>query len=168
MLEILHVTSLQEWKLIFSKPSKTWNRKEITAIKTAEMRKQNLQQEEIQVQEAERQEQIELQTEQDARAFKILCQYPVEKTDQEILQPILEELRANCSVEALRTHQAELLDMFLCSPHHVSCAELYPNFGKSMLLGILATYLRKVHPDAKILVLEPNKCLAHNHKKLYC
>lgn len=92
----------------------------------------------------------------------------MEPADKKYLDAILEELKGSCGVEALRPHQAELLDMFLCSPYQVSCAELYPNFGKSMLLGILAAYLGKVHPDAKILVLEPNKCLAHNHKKLYC
>ena len=37
-----------------------------------------------------------------------------------------------------------------------------------MLLGILASYLKETKSDAKILVLEPNECLAYHHKKLYC
>ena len=42
-------------------------------------------------------------------------------------------------------------------------AECYPNFGKSFLIGIMAAYLSKLNPEAKILVLEPTKCLAKVH-----
>lgn len=62
-----------------------------------------------------------------------------------------------------------VLDMLLGSSLPINCLELYPNFGKSMLIGIIAYYiwtekLKKV----KILVLEPNKGLAFTHKKKFC
>jgi hypothetical protein len=46
--------------------------------------------------------------------------------------------------------------------------ELYPNFGKSMLIGIIAYYFFKLYVNIKVLVLEPNKGLAFTHKKKFC
>jgi hypothetical protein len=57
--------------------------------------------------------------------------------------------------------------MFLSSLLVINCFELYPNFGKSMLIGIIASYLWLTE-GAKVLVIEPNEGLAFTHKKKFC
>ena len=91
--------------------------------------------------------------------------------DEEILESTLEELelKVTCGLDELRTHQVTVLDMFIGSPLQINCMELYPNFGKSMLIGIIAYYIWKIQcGETKVLVLEPNEGLSFTHKKKFC
>lgn len=48
MLEILVFTDVEEWKDIFARPSKTWNRENLCMIKTKEAREERAKKEEVQ------------------------------------------------------------------------------------------------------------------------
>jgi hypothetical protein len=72
-------------------------------------------------------------------------------------------MKGACGLEKLREHQVNVLDLFLNSTHHCNFFELYPNFGKSMIIGIIAQY-----KGIKVLVLEPNEGLLFTHKRKFC
>jgi hypothetical protein len=54
------------------------------------------------------------------------------------LKEVIEGMKETCGLEELREHQLTVLDLFLNSPHTSNFFELYPNFGKSMIIGVIA------------------------------
>lgn len=54
-------------------------------IKTKEAREERAKKEEVQVQQADRKQQEELQIEKDQKHFKVSTNYPIDKADRQVL-----------------------------------------------------------------------------------